>query len=185
MALLYVDEHSASLNYGEVTSGETLKEGEFVVDEGDGTYGRFDPADDTLPQGIIVHHPGGDAIAAHDEDYMDYDDLWKYEEGENFYYQPLASVDQIRPRSLTDNDTDPEPSFDKGATVGIVTINDETEIVESGYTDDDDTEYSESGSGDFAPLGRVDKVPQEITKGVQPAFDQRIPVRLDADVFTA
>jgi hypothetical protein len=183
MSLLYVDEHSASLNWGEVTSGQTLTEGEFVVDEGDGTFSRFDPANDTLPNGIIVHYAEGDAIVEHDEAYVAYEDLWTYEAGENFYYQPLAAVDAIRPRSLSDNSTDPEPSFSKGTLVGIVTINGETEIVESGYTDDGGTEYSESGAGDFVAIGRVDQYPQDLR--IQSAYDQRIPTRLDADVFTA
>lgn len=182
MALLYVDEHNASLNMGEVTTGQTLKEGEFVVDEGDGTFSRFDPASDALPTGIIVHHPGGDAIQANEYDYVAYADLWKYEEGENFYYQPLASVDQIRPRTLSDNGTDPAPSIGEGVIVGIVNINGETEIVESGYTDNGGTTYSESGTGDFIAIGRVDKYPQDLR--IETAFDQRVPVRLDADIFT-
>jgi hypothetical protein len=182
MALLYVDEHNASLNWGEVTTAQTLTEGEFVVDEGDGTFSRFDPTNDDLPTGIIVHHPGGDAISAHDEDYSAYEDLWKYAEGENFYYQPLAAVDQIRPRTLSDNSTDPAPSISEGVTVGIVNINGKTEIVESGYTDDSGTIYSESETGDFVAIGRVDKYPQELRIG--DAFDQRVPVRLDADIFT-
>lgn len=183
MALLYVDEHSASLNRGEVTSGQTLTEGEFITSEGDGTFSRFDPANDSLPDGIIVHDPQGDAIAAHDEDYFaDYEDLWKYDAGEHFYYQPLAAVDQIRPRSLSDNGTDPAPSFGEEVLVGVVTINNETQIVESGYTDNGGTTYSESDTGDFVALGRVDKYPQELR--IQSAFDQRIPVRLTADTFT-
>lgn len=182
MALLYVDEHSASLNYGEVTSGQTLEEGEFIVDEGDGTFSRFDPANDALPHGIIVHYPEGDAIAAHDEDYMAYEDLWKYDAGENFYYQPLASVDEIRPRTLSDNGTDPAPTIGEGKLMGVVNINGKTEIVESGYTDDGGTTYSESGTGDFVAIGRVDQYPQDLR--IQSAFDQRVPVRLDADTYT-
>lgn len=182
MALLYIDEHAASLNWGEVTSGQTLTEGEFIVDQGDGTFGRFDPANDALPTGIIVHDPEGDAIQEHDEDYVSYDSLWQYEAGEDFYWQPLASVDQLRPRSLSDNGTDPEPSFGEGVTVGIVTINGETEIVESGYTDNGGTTYSESGAGDFVAIGRVDKYPQELR--IQSHYDQRIPTRLDSDLFT-
>lgn len=180
MALLYVDEDSASLNTGE--ADETLYEGEFVIDNEDGTFSRFDPADDDLPHGIIVHHPAGDAIQDNEYDFVDYDEMWKYEEEETFYYQPLASVDQIRPLTLSDNDTDPEPSISQGELVGIVTINDRTEIVESGYTDDGDTEYSEDGSGDFVAIGRVDKYPQNLR--IESAFSQRVPVRLDADVYT-
>jgi hypothetical protein len=184
MALLYVDEHAASLNYGEVTSGETLHEGEFIVDNGDGTFARFDPANDEIPDGIIVHDPGGDAIAEHDEDYFaDYEDLWSYEAGEHFYWQPLASVDQIRPKALSDNGTDPAPTFDVGEIIGIVTINTETEVVPSGYTDDAGTTYSEGGAGDFKAIGRMDKYPQELR--IQSSFGQRIPTRLDASEFHA
>lgn len=182
MALLYVDEHSASLNRGTVTSGETLTEGEFIVDNEDGTHRRFDPANDALPHGIIVHHAEGDSISEHDEDYQSYDTLWQYDAGDRFYYQPLASVDQIRPRSLSDNGTDPAPSFGEGVLVGIVTINGNTEIVESGYTDNGGTTYSEAGTGDFVAIGRLDKYPQELR--ISSSFDQRIPTRLDADVFT-
>lgn len=182
MALLYVDERQASLNRGTVADGETIVEGELIVSDGDGTFRRADPAEDELPTGIVVHHPGGDAIQEHEYDYVDYDDLWTYEEEEVFYYQPLASVDQIRPRTLSDNDTDPEPSLDVEATLGYVTINDQTEIVESGYTDDAGDEYSEDGSGDFVALGRLDKYPQKLRIG--DAYDERVPIRLDADLFT-
>lgn len=185
MALLYVDEHAASLNWGEVTSGQTLTEGEFVVDEGDGTFSRFDPANDALPTGIIVHDPEGDAIQEHDEDYVSYDALWQYEEGENFYYQPLASVDQIRPRSI-DEQTSPassEPDFTGTPTIGIVNLGEsgETRVVPSGYTYDGTT-YSEAGAGDFVAIGRLDKYPQELR--ISSGYDQRIPTRLDSDLFT-
>jgi hypothetical protein len=182
MALLYVDEHNASLNRGTVTTGETLSEGEFIVDNEDGTHRRFDPANDALPHGIIVHHAGGDAIQEHDEDYVAYDDLWQYEAGENFYYQPLTSVDQIHPRTLSDNGTDPAPSLGDGTVLGVVTINGETEVVESGYTDNGGTEYSEGGTGDFVAIGRQDKHPQDLR--IESAYDQRVPIRLDADLFT-
>jgi hypothetical protein len=187
MALLYVDEHSASLNRSQVTSGETLREGEFVVDNGNGEVARFDPANDALPNGIIVHHAGelSDALVEHDEDYVqNYDDLWTFsgDDGDYVYWQPLASVDQIRPRSLSDNGTDPAPSFTEGDTVGVVTVNTETEVVQSGYTDDAGTTYSETDSGDFVAIGRVDKHKQEFRIGDQ--FDERIPTRLDADLYT-
>lgn len=183
MALLYVDEHSASLNWGTVASGESIVEGEFITQLAGGDFRRFDPANDTIPHGIVVHYPEGDAIAEHDEDYFaNYDDLWTYNEGENFYYQPLASVDEIRPRSLSDNGTDPAPDFDEGDVVGVVTINTETEVVQSGYTDNGGTTYSESGAGDFVAIGRVDQIPQEFR--IESQFDQRLPTRLDADLYT-
>lgn len=182
MALLYVDERSASLNRSEVATGETIKEGELIYSIGDGTFRRADPANGELPTGIVVHYPEGDAIQENEYDYVAYSDLWTYEEGENFYYQPLESVDQIRPRTLSDNGTDPAPSLSVEETLGYVTINGETEIVESGYTDDAGTTYSESGAGDFVALGRLDKYPQEVR--IQGAFDQRVPIRLDSDTFT-
>ena len=185
MALLYVDEHNASLNWGEVTSGETLHEGEFIVEQNDGTHARFDPSSDSLPHGIIVHHPGptSDALVADDETYVtNYDDLWTYDAGENFYWQPLAAVDQIRPPTLSDNSTDPAPSFGQGDVVGIVTINTQTEVVEEGYVDNGNTTYNESNNN-FLAIGRVDKYPQELRIGS--AFSQRLPVRLDADIYTS
>jgi hypothetical protein len=131
-----------------------------------------------------VHDPGGDSISKHDEDYQAYDTLWTYDgsEGDRLYYQPLASVDQIRPRTIEDNGTDPAPSLTEGAVLGIVNLNGETRLVESGYTDNGGTTYSESGTGDFVAIGRLDKYPQELR--IQGAFDQRVPTRLDADTFT-
>jgi len=184
MALLYVDETQASLNRSDVASGETIYEGEFVVENSSGELARFDPANDALPHGIVVHNPEGDSIVEHDEDYVNYSDLWKYvgDEGDRAYWQPLSSVDNIMPRTLSDNGTDPAPSISKGVIVGVVTINDETQIVESGYTDNAGTTYSESGTGDFIAIGRVDKQPQELR--LTDGFNIRVPVRLDADIFT-
>jgi len=198
MALLYVDEHSASLNYSAVTSGEVLREGEFVVDDGDKTVRRFDPANDALPHGIIVHHGGelSDALNEHDEDYTaNYGDLWKFDgdDGDYVYWQPLASVDQIRPRSQDDSDdsngnTPTEPNFTEGDVVGVVDINGHTAVVQEGYQFDfdddsvDDTYNDDGGAGDFVPIGRVDKHKQEFRIGDQ--YDERVPTRLDADIFT-
>jgi len=182
MALLYIDETDASLNRGTVATGETIHEGEFVVPVGDGEYRRADPSSDELPTGIVVHDAGGDSIVEHDEDYVNYSDLWKYEAGDDFYYQPLASVDNIMPRTLGDNGTDPEPSISTDATVGYVVINGKTEIVESGYTDNGGTTYSESDTGDFVSIGRIDKKPQQLR--IDDAYGIRVPIRLDSDVFT-
>lgn len=185
MALLYVDETEASLDWSEVGTGETIVEGEFIVDQDDGTVAQFDPANDSLPDGIVVHNPEGDAIAEHDEDYFaNYDDLWTYTEGDNLYYQPLASVDTIRPRSI-DEQTSPAssaPDFTGKPVIGIVTLGSgETRIVPSGYTYDGTT-YSEAGAGDFVALGRLDQYPTELR--ISDGYDQRIPVRLDASEFT-
>lgn len=185
MSLLYVDEHSASLNHSTVTDGEVLHEGEFVVTDGSNTVARFDPSSDTLPHGIIVHHHGGlsDALVDHDEDYVaNYEDLWTFD-GDNdddVYWQPLANVDQIRPRSVSDaND---EPTFTTGDIIGIIADpdNDETRVVPSGYVHSGTT-YSESDGGNFVAIGRMDKYLQELRIG--DAYDKRIPTRLDADLF--
>jgi len=185
MSLQYIDEADASLNRGTVASGETIHEGELVVaDDGEdgNVYRRADPSAGETPIGIVVHDSGGDSIVEHDEDYVDYDDLWKYEAGEDFYYQPLASVDNIMPPSMTDNGTDPAPSFLEGSIVGYVTINGETEIVEEGYTDDaGDTYNDDGGAGDWVALGRVDQRPQETRIGS--SFGIRVPTRLDADLY--
>jgi hypothetical protein len=185
MALLYVDEVKSSLNRADVAAGETIQEGEFVVQNGDGALEQFDPSADTLPHGIVVHNPQGDSIVEHDEDYVAYSDLWTYNgnEGDRAYYQPLAGVDQIIPRTLADNGTDPEPSVGEGTVVGIVTINGTTEIVEEGYTDNGGTKYGDGGTGDFVALGRIDKEPTELKLG--DAYGLRVPVRLDEDIFTA
>lgn len=187
MALLYVDEHSASLNHSPVESSSTIVEGEFIIENTDGDVEPFDPANDALPHGIVVHDPRGDSIAQHDEDYFsNYDNLWTYDgsSGHSLYWHPLASVDQIRPRSI-DEQTSPsssEPTFGKGDLVGVVNLGSgETRIVPSGFTYDGTT-YSEAGGGDFVAIGRVDKYKQEFRIGT--TYDERVPVRLDADTFT-
>lgn len=196
MALLYVDENDASLNWSQVTSGETLEEGEFVVDDGDKTIRRFDPSSDPLPHGIIVHHPGStsDALTADDETYVNYGNLWQYDgsEGDYAYWQPLDQVDQIKPLSQDDADdgngnTPTEPSFSEGDVIGVVDINGHTRVVEKGYQFDfndnnsDETYNEGGGAGDFVAIGRMDKYPQELR--ISDNYDQRIPVRLDSDLF--
>ncbi|NLV06442.1 hypothetical protein GOC83_09910 [Haloarcula rubripromontorii] len=189
MALLYVNETEASLDWADVAAGEVIREGEFVVQNANGELEQFDPANDALPHGIVVHYAEGDSIVEHDEDYVAYDDLWTYngDDGDRAYYQPLAAVNSIMPRSIEEQ-TSPsssEPSFSQGTVVGIVTLGSgETRIVPSGYTYDGVT-YSEkdADAGAFMALGRVNKYPQELR--IQSAYDQRIPVRLDADLFTA
>jgi len=181
MSLQYVDEADASLNWGTVASGETIHEGELVYSVGDGTFRRCDPANGETPTGIVVHYAEGDAIVEHDEDYVDYEDLWQYEAGENFYYQPLASVDNIMPETLTDNGTDPAPSISEEAIVGYVTINGQTEIVEEGYTDNAGTKYGDGGTGDWVALGRIDQKPTHLK--LSDGYGIRVPVRLDAEIF--
>lgn len=186
MALLYIDEAQASLNRADVESTSTVYEGEFIVQNGDGTVERFDPASDSLPHGIVVHHPEGDSIMEHDEDYVSYSDLWKYEgsDGDRLYYQPLASVDQVLPRIIEEqsNPSSSEPSITEGTLMGVVNLGSgQTRVVPSGYTYDGTT-YSESGAGDFIAIGRVDKKPQNLR--IDTAYNIRVPVRLDSDVFT-
>lgn len=196
MALLYVDEHHASLERAEVTDGEVISEGEFVIKSGPNTVRRFDPANDSLPHGIVVHHNGelSDALVEHDEDYVPYGELWQYDgsEGDHLYYQPLAEVDRIKPLTIDDStdangNTPPEPSIADATVVGVVDINGETRVVESGYTHDidgdgADEEFSEAGAGDFVAIGRINHHPQKLR--IEDAYDERVPVRLDADIFT-
>lgn len=186
MSLQYVDETTSSLTKSDVADGEVLTEGELVVQTVDDTISRFDPANDALPQGIIVHNPRGDSIGEHDEDYVAYEDLWQYDgsNGDEAYWQPLGDVDRIMPRAI-DEQSSPsssEPDFGEGQIIGVVTLGSgETRVVPSGYTYDGTT-YSESGTGDFVAIGRMHQYPQELR--IQSAYDQRINVRLDADVFT-
>jgi len=178
MSYQYVTETQVSANWGEVATGETIHEGELIVSLGDGTFRRADASSDEEPDGIVIHYAEGDAIVEHDEDYVqNYEDLWKYEEGENFYWVPITDVDQVQPESLTDNTTDPAPSFTEEAEVGYVNINTQTEIVQAGYTDDAGTKYGDGGTGDFVSLGRVDKYPQQLR--ISDGFGTRIPIRLD------
>lgn len=186
MALLYVDETEASLDWGEVGTGETIVEGEFVSEQDDGTLAQFDVTGTGLPDGIVVHDPGGDSIAEHDEDYFaNYEDLWTYEAGDKIYYQPLASVDTLRPRSI-DAQTSPastEPDFTGKPVIGVVELGSgETRVVPSGYTYDSVT-YSEAGGGDFVALGRLDQYPTELR--ISDSYDQRIPIKLNADTFVS
>jgi len=195
MALLYVNEFEASQNWGEVATGEEITEGDLIVSLGDGTFRRADASQTEVPDGIVVHDAEGDSIAEHDEDYFaNYDDLWTYQEGDNFYWVPISDVDVIMPRSITDTtdgngNTPPEPTFGEENVVGYITDpNGQTRIVPEGYSydfDDDGTAetYSESGDGDFVSIGRVDKYPQELR--IQSHYDQRIPVRLAAQYLTS
>jgi len=184
MSLKYVYQSDRSeLQWDPLAAGEVINEGEFVTRNSDGELEQFDPANDALPHGIIVHNPRGDAIVEHDEDYVQYDDLWTYRgnDGDNAYYLPLTAGDQIMPETLADTSMT-EPSVGDGTVVGIVTAGSsgETRVVESGYTDSGTT-YSETGSGDFVALGRVYQEPQH--KILEDNYDQRIPVQLDTDIF--
>lgn len=185
MALQHVFDSDVPLRRSAVASGETITKGEFIELNGDGEATQFDPANDDLPHGIVVHNPRGDAIVEHDEDYVNYSDLYTYKgsEGDRLYYAPLRQVDVVLPEVI-DEQTSPsstEPSVDQGTIVGVVTLGSgETRIVPSGYTYDTVT-YSESGAGDFVALGRVDHSPTGLR--ISEVYGKRVPVRMDADVF--
>jgi hypothetical protein len=185
MALQYVFDTDVPLRRVAVASGETITEGEFISLDSNGEAAQFDPANDDLPQGIVVHNPRGDSIVEHDEDYVQYEDLWTYDgsEGDRLYYAPLRQVDVVLPRVI-DEQTSPsstEPDVSAGTVVGIVNLGSgETRIVPSGYTYDGTT-YSETGTGDFIALGRVDHSPTGLK--IDSTYGNRVPVRMDADVF--
>lgn len=195
MSLKYVYQSDRSeLQRDPLAAGEVIKEGEFVTRTDSGELTQFDPANDSLPHGIVVHNPRGDSINKHDEDYVAYEDLWTYrgDEGDRAYFMPLTAGDQIMPQTVTDQqdangNVPPEPTIGDGTTVGIIVgPSGETRVVEEGYTydaNDDGTAetFSESGSGDFVALGRVYQEPQH--KILENNYDQRIPVQLDADIF--
>ena len=183
MGLKFVHEAKANLQRSEVGTGP-IAEGEFVVEQSDGTVRPFDPANDSLPHGIVVHYAEGDSIAEHDEDYFaNYDDLWTYAAGENLYWNPLSDVDRIMPKAIAEqsNPSSSEPDFGEGKVIGVVALGSgETRVVPEGYTYDGVT-YGESGAGDFVSVGRMEDYPQNLR--IQTAYDQRIPIRLDADLF--
>ena len=186
MALQYVfDTVGAVLRERTVAAGESISEGEFVTLAGDGEVAQFDPANDSVPWGIVVHNPRGDAIVEHDEDYVAYEDLWTYEAGDDLYVAPLREHDVVLPEAI-EAQTSPastEPTFNQDDVVGIVNLGSgETRIVPDGYTYDT-VEYSESGGGDFIPLGRVDHKPTGTR--IQEIYGKRVGVRMDADVFPA
>jgi len=186
MSLKYVFESDASqLRRDPLADGETVTEGEFVTRNRDGELARFDPANDTTPSGIIVHHVGSlsDALVEHDEDYVNYEDLYTFDaaDGDAPYYLPLKVGQTIQPETVADTSLT-EPSIGDGTEVGIVTIGSsgETRIVESGYSDGGTT-YSESGAGDFVLLGEVYQEPQY--KRLEDNYDQRVPVMLSQETF--
>lgn len=185
MGTLHIVEEEKSLDRGVVKSGNTVKEGELIVcedDGGDGVVRRFEPANDTFPHGIVVHHRVGDSIAEHDEDYVAYNELWTYDGGEELYYQPLAASSVILPWSMAEQ-TSPassEPTFSEYKTIGVVDFGNGPRVVPSGYTYDGTT-YSESGAGDFVAIGRMDTQLQ--TTRISESYDERIPVRLDLDLL--
>lgn len=186
MSLKYVFESDESqLRRDPLASGESVTEGEFVYRNSDGELEQFDPANDTIPSGIVVHHVGklSDALVEHDEDYVAYEDLYTFDgaDGDAPYYLPLEVGQTIQPETIADTDLS-EPSISDGTDVGIVTIGSsgETRIVESGYTDSGTT-YSESGTGDFILLGEVYQEPQY--KRLEDNYNQRVPVMLTQETF--
>jgi hypothetical protein len=186
MSLKYVfNTDNSDLAQDPLASGETITEGEFVYRTDAGEIRRFDPANDALPSGIVVHHVGplSDALVQHDEDYVPYEDLYTFDaaNGDAPYYLPLQQGQKINPETIKDTNLT-EPSISDGATVGIVTIGSsgETRLVESGYSDSGTT-YSESGAGDFVAIGNVTHRPQY--QRLEDDYDQRVPVRLDPENF--
>lgn len=186
MALQYVFlQDGNTLRERTVAAGESISEGEFVTLAGEGEVAQFDPATDSVPFGIVVHNPRGDAIVEHDEDYVPYEDLWTYEAGDDLTLAPLREVDTILPEVI-DEQTSPAssvPDFSQDDEVGIVILGSgETRIVPAGYTYDG-TQYGNGGAGDYVPLGRVDHVPTGTR--IQETYGKRIHTRLDNDVFPA
>jgi len=186
MALQYVFDNADNLlRRRDVTAGKTVSEGEFVTLVGDGEVAPFDPASDTVPFAIVVHNPRGDAIVEHDEDYVDYADLWTYDgdEGDRCYVAPLRELDVVLPEVI-DEQSGPastEPEFTQDDEVGIVNLGSgETRIVPAGYSYDG-TQYGDGGGGDYVPLGRVDHEPTATR--IEDVYGKRIPTRLDRGVL--
>lgn len=186
MSLKYVFESDAAqLRKDPLADGEDIYEGEFVTRNSDGELARFDPANDALPSGIVVHHVGrlSDALNLHDEDYSTYEELYHFEAAndDSVYYLPLEAGQSIMPPTIEDTDLT-EPSVGDGTTVGIVNIGSsgKTRVVESGYSDGGTT-YSEGGAGDFVALGTIYQEPQY--KRLEDNYNQRIPVYLDTETF--
>jgi len=186
MSLKYVhDTHSSDLVRDPLADGEVVYEGEFVTRNSAGELARLDPANDNLPDGIVVHHVGplSDALVEHDEDYVAYEDLYKFEAANDDapYYLPLSVGQRIQPQTIADMSLS-EPTLSDGTEVGIVTIGSsgETRIVESGYTDSGTT-YSEGGAGDFVLLGEIYQPLQY--QRIEDNYDQRVPVRLTPKTF--
>lgn len=194
MSLKYVFKSDESdLAKDPLASGEVITEGEFVIRTSAGEIRQFDPANDALPDGIIVHHVGplSDVLVEHDEDYVSYEELYTFrgDDGDSAYYLPLTANQKIMPETVADTSL-PEPSISDGVTVGIVTIGSsgETRIVEEGYEYDVDGDgtaevFSESGAGDFVPIGNVSHEPQY--KLLENNYDQRVSVHLDQTTFSA
>lgn len=184
MALQYVFDNETHLRRRAIAGSEQIREGEFVTQNGDGTISQFDPSSDDYPWGIIVHDPRGDAIVEHDEDYVQYSDLFTYDgsEGDRAYVAVLDNLDMVVGRTI-DEQTSPASSaidLTQDELVGIVILGSgETRIVPSGYTYDGTT-YSEGGAGNFQALGRVEQ--QNLETRLSDGYAMRVPVRLDNDV---
>jgi len=187
MSLQYVFDNADNvLRRRDVAAGETISEGEFVVLAGDGAVAQFDPANDAVPWGIVVHNPRGDAIVEHDEDYVDYADLWTYngDEDDRCYVAPLRELDVVLPEVIDEQiaPASSEPAFRQDDEVGIVTLGSgETRVVPAGYTYDG-VQYGDGGAGDYVSLGRVDHKPTGTR--IEAIYGKRIPARLDRDVLS-
>jgi len=197
MSLKYVFESDESqLRRDPLAAGESITEGEFVYRNNDGELEQFDPINNNIPSGIVVHHVGklSDALVKHSEDYVAYEDLYTFNaaNGDSPYYLPLEVGQTIQPETITsqidgNGNTPPEPSISDGNEVGIlIGPSGETRIVESGYSYDVDNDgvaetFSESGNGDFILLGEVYQEPQY--KRIENNYNQRIPVMLSQGTF--
>jgi len=177
MSLKYIFKQDESeLRQDPLASGETVTEGEFVTRNGDGELARFDPANDALPSGIVVHHVGplSDALVEHDEDYVPYADLYTFKaaDGDAPYYLPLKAGQTIMPESIKDTNLQ-EPSLSDGTTVAITADGNsgETRLVESGHP-----------TTNTIDIGEVyqHRAGQQIKEN---DYDERIPVMLTPEEF--
>lgn len=141
------------------TSGlvsEDVDVGTLAADDGSGGIRRAEATDNRIDY-LAAKHRRGDFIA-YDED----DDLtsFTYESADNDRapLQPLVDGDVIKAHTAQDNGTDPAADISNKDIVGIAGVGGtefEGRLVESGYTDDAGTVYSEAGAGDFLKLGKA------------------------------
>lgn len=89
----------------------------------------------------------------------------------------------IRIKTPEDNGTDPAPDISPDDVVGVAAVGTsefEGRIVQEGYTDNAATEYSESGAGDFVPLGEADRFDSSDPEASVTEFDTPVKLKVES-----
>jgi hypothetical protein len=141
------------------TSGlvsEDVDVGTLAADDGSGGIRRAEATDNRIDYLAAKHRRGAYNWRSADDDLTSF----TYESADNDRapLQPLVDGDVIKAHTAQDNGTDPAANITNKDIVGIAGVGGtefEGRLVESGYTDNAGTVYSESGAGDFLKLGKA------------------------------